>query len=150
MRLHRARHPEESADPSADGDDEPAAAGPQFACKIVTLAIEGVRKARCRGGSCGRPGATIRQPTDCPYDVPQSRNLVTPSNSQQAMIRRSEAVPLWVSGDSEYGVRALEPTTDKSLPCFPPTPDRLFPVPYSLLLSAGSKRAWKKRRYLGS
>jgi hypothetical protein len=45
------------------------------------LAQEGVKKPRCRGGPCGRPGATIRQAAHCPYDAPPQGDFFTPSQA---------------------------------------------------------------------
>jgi len=39
---------------------------------------EGVKKARWRGGPRGRPLATIRQLTDCPYNDSLKRGSLTP------------------------------------------------------------------------
>jgi len=50
-----------------------------------------VKKSGSRGGPCGRPGATIRQPADCPYDAPLQRDYFTASqalgNQAQAPVK---------------------------------------------------------------
>jgi hypothetical protein len=57
---------------------------------VTRKGIEAVKKPPCRGGPCGRPGAPIRQPADCPYNAAPERDFFTPS----LCVRKLQLIPM--------------------------------------------------------